>query len=282
MSTLKGIDCGSKISAAAAQQIKADGYDFVCRYLVPANYWTCMSEEEAKGICDAGLKILSVFESSASRVKGGAAAGKADGQTAYTLACAFGIPKTAILYFAVDYEAQDADMDTIEAYLRAAREQTGDYEVGVYGSYRVIEAMASRGACRGFWQCYAWSYGKVSDARNAYQYRNGQTVAGISVDLDEAYSDLGLWTYNESEDELAMIVDQIATACNISNDEVVKRLCVLCSLVNESIEPCEEDGVAYLKAQELINSEHDPREPVAYGNLGLITQRLMDKFTKVN
>jgi len=286
---LKGIDCAAKISAAAAQQIKAAGYDFVCRYLVPnvgSTAWKALTTAEMHAISDAGLLQLSVFESGADRCKGGAAAGAADGRTAYLLAQNYGIPETAILYFAVDFDAQTVDLDAIEAYLRAARAQTGNYEVGVYGSYRVIEAMAQRGACRGFWQCYAWSYKQTSTHRTAYQYRNGQTVAGISVDLDEAYDGAGLWSYvqaatvAESEDELAMIIDQLAENCKTTPDDIVIRLSVLCSLVNEKIDSCETDGVAYLKAAGLTNADHDPREPIAYGNLGLVLQRFADNLKK--
>ena len=212
MSTYKGIDCASEISATAAKQIKASGYDFVCRYLVPPTMaWKDLTAQEARNICDAGLKILCVFEATADRVKGGAAAGTNDGLTARMLAEAMGMPITAYIYFAVDYEAPASDIAMIDAYLRAARAQTGTYEIGVYGPYSVIEAIATRGACKGFWQCFAWSYGKVSDHRMVYQYKAGQTVAGIAVDLDEAYSLDGLWTYNtESEREKMIRYNTIA------------------------------------------------------------------------
>ncbi|MEA4894558.1 MAG: DUF1906 domain-containing protein, partial [Oscillospiraceae bacterium] len=151
MGTYKGIDCASEISASAAKQIKAAGYDFACRYLVPSTMaWKDLTAQEARNICDAGLKILCVYETTADRVKGGAEAGAYDGRTARALAEAMGIPTTAYIYFAVDYEAQSSDMATIEAYLRAARAQTGAYEIGVYGSYSVIETMAVRGVCKGF------------------------------------------------------------------------------------------------------------------------------------
>lgn len=224
---LKGIDCAAKISAAAALEIKAEGYDFVCRYLVPNSgslAWKALTAQEAQGISDAGLQLLCVYESTASRCRGGAAAGTADGRAAVQLAQAYGIPETAIIYFAVDYDAQAGDYALIEAYLRAARAQTDNYEVGVYGSFGVVEAMAQRRACQGFWQCYAWSYRKVSNCRNVYQYKNGQTVAGISVDLDEAVSDVGLWSYNaaanvaqtnKSEDDYMMRFSKLE---NIPND----------------------------------------------------------------
>lgn len=208
---MKGIDCAMEVSAAAAAEIKAAGYDFVCRYLVPSSMaWKDLTLEEAQNISAAGLKLLCVFETTADRVKGGAIAGTKDGKTARALAQAIRMPTIGYLYFAVDYEPTNADLDTIEAYLRAAAEAIGDYPIGVYGNCNVVEAMKARGVCVGFWQCYAWSYGKKSEHRNVYQYQNARTVAGIPVDLNEAYSTAGFWSYeNESEDELDMTKDEL-------------------------------------------------------------------------
>jgi|GEM_PF-2640574 len=66
------------------------------------------------------------------------------------------------------------------SFLRIRRLQTQipGYEAGVYGSYEVIEEMAKRGACRHFWQTYAWSRGQKSSRANLYQYRNNVKVAG--------------------------------------------------------------------------------------------------------
>lgn len=199
---MKGIDCAMEVSAEAATEIKAAGYDFVCRYLVPSTMaWKDLTLQEAQGISAGGLKLLCVYETTADRVKGGAVAGAKDGKTARALAEAIGMPTSGYLYFAVDYEPTTADLDTIEEYLRAAAEAAEDYPVGVYGNYNVVEAMKARGAAVGFWQCYAWSYGKKSEYRTLYQYQNAQSIAGISIDLNEAYSEAGFWSYKESEDE---------------------------------------------------------------------------------
>lgn len=147
---------------------------------------------------DAGLSILCVFESSASRAAGGEAAGTADGQTALSEAKLINMPTSGCIYFAVDYDAQPSDFAKIEAYLKAAKAQIGNYKIGVYGGYYVIEAMAKKGICDCYWQTYAWSGGKLSSYTNVYQHLNGQSVSGISpVDLNKSYGNEGFWNYNK-------------------------------------------------------------------------------------
>jgi len=138
-----------------------------------------------------------VFETYADRALGGAVAGGIDGALALIVAQELQMPKNAVIYFAVDFDAGDDAMDAIEAYLKAAKSELGDYEIGVYGSFAVIEEMAARGACKGFWQTYAWSQGQKSAHTNVYQYSNDETLAGISVDFDEAESLSGMWDYKK-------------------------------------------------------------------------------------
>ncbi len=164
----RGIDCASPVSARAAEILKAEGFEFVCRYLLPPSYSKALSWAEAEILHAAGLEILLVWETTAARMRGGAAAGREDGARAYARARELGVPDNAILYFAADFDAQPEDMSALRAYLAAAWDQTGPYEVGVYGSYRVIEAMKTSVA-EGFWQCVAWSGGRVSEAMTVYQ-----------------------------------------------------------------------------------------------------------------
>lgn len=203
---VKGIDCASKLTARTAAAIRAEGYAFAGRYLVPNSgtlAWKALTGTEAETITKAGLRLLSVWETTVNRAKGGAAAGAADGADARRCAREIGMPKSGVIYFTVDYDAQPGDMDAIEAYLRAARENTGEYETGVYGSYSVIETMAQRKACTGFWQCAAWSYGKKSEHLTVYQSGFGQHVAGVSVDIDECPDMVraGIWTFGDANGE---------------------------------------------------------------------------------
>ena len=107
------------------------------------------------------------------------------------------MPEQGLIYFAVDYDAPAGDMPAIEAYFRAARAETENYEVGVYGPYRVIEYLARRRVCRGYWQCVGWSGGQLSAYRNVYQAQWGKVVAGIPVDIDDCpdMARAGLWDY---------------------------------------------------------------------------------------
>ena len=209
---VRGIDCASRLTAQTAAAIRAEGYAFAGRYLVPDG-WKMLTKAEAEAITGAGLRLLTVWETTADRAKGGAAAGAADGAMALKCAREIGMPESGIIYFAVDYEPQAGDMDAIEAYLRAARANTGPYEIGVYGPYSVIETMAERGACKAFWQCVAWSYGRRSGYLDVYQGWFYQQAAGLNVDINECpdMDRAGIWTYEEdvldmSKDELKQMI----------------------------------------------------------------------------
>lgn len=191
---MEGIDCATPLNARTARALADAGVEFVCRYLVPARYaWKRLTGDEAEYITGAGMQIGSVFETTANRAAAGAAAGQADGVAAYKEAQLICQPKDTAIYFAVDYDAQPADYDAIEAYLRAAEEQIPGYRVGVYGSYTVVEEMAHRGAAWHFWQTYAWSGGKKSKAANIYQHKNDVSMAGIGVDLNKSFGNEGFW-----------------------------------------------------------------------------------------
>ena len=211
---MKGIDCASKLTAATAAGIRAAGYEFAGRYLVPAvgsMKWKALTSEECRIITGAGLKILSVWETTADRVKGGAAAGTEDGARAAVLAQEMGMPDGAAVYFAVDYDARERDFPLIEAYLRAAAGGLrGRWRVGVYGSYRVIEAMAERGAAECFWQCVAWSVGRKSEHRHVYQAHFGQSCAGVAIDVNECedMERAGIWDYGKSEEDEEMDIER--------------------------------------------------------------------------
>lgn len=200
---VKGIDTAARLTVAQAKALKAAGYEFAGRYLVPAAWGKALTKAEAELITGAGMRLLTVWETYGERAKGGAAAGAADGAAARQCAQAVGMPAQGIIYFAVDFGAQAGDMAAIEAYLRAARANTGPYEIGVYGPYNVIEYMAERQVCKAYWQCVGWSGGKHSKYRDVYQATFQQLVAGVLVDINEC-DDLdaaGIWDYESEEAE---------------------------------------------------------------------------------
>ncbi|GIO63592.1 glycoside hydrolase domain-containing protein [Paenibacillus cineris] len=187
-----GIDCSTRITADLAKRFKANGVAFIGRYVTP-NSWKSISKAEANNIISAGLEILSVFERTADRTKGGAANGAADGKAAYSHVKSIGQPEGTAIYFAVDYDAPASQHNNIEAYLKAAAKEIPGYKIGVYGSFSVIEEMAKRKAADFYWQTLAWSRGLLSSKANVYQKQIDVPANGIGVDWNDLYSDAGLW-----------------------------------------------------------------------------------------
>jgi hypothetical protein len=187
---MKGLDYSH--SRPDLKKVKALGYGFMARYLFPPAKG--VTKAEATAIRAAGLGLVVVYESYAARAKEGRPAGIADGKTALAFTRAIGFPDSRPIYFAVDFQPSAVDLVHIDAYLSGVASAIGAARVGVYGSYAVVEHCQSIGTARWFWQTYAWSAGKVSPHAHLLQYSNGQTVAGITADLNETYKDdFGAW-----------------------------------------------------------------------------------------
>lgn len=193
-----GIDTATPVTADVAARIAEIGHAFVGRYIIPKKYRNRLTLEESQAITSAGLSILCVYETESSRASGGDRYGTEDGETAYACAAELHMPEDTAIYFAVDFDMRS--FDVLEAYLRAARKKIGNHPLGVYGSYYVVEGMAQRGVCDYYWQCVAWSGGKVSSHANIYQHTWDKRLAGITVDFNEQYSEAGLWTCKEDDD----------------------------------------------------------------------------------
>lgn len=195
---MKGIDFTTPLTESKARELKNNGIDFICRYLVPEKYKSKrLTPEEAKIATAAGLKIASVFEiyadfqKTSTGTRTAAEAGRTDGKLALIEAKKVGMPVGSIIYFAVDIDTKD--YDDVEAYLRNANAEISGYKVSAYGSYAVVEEMIRRGVINGGWQTYAWSKGKVSEHNYIYQYKNGVPMFGMTVDLNTAETNEGFW-----------------------------------------------------------------------------------------
>lgn len=189
---MKGLDYSSGRPNLDAV-VKA-GYGFVARYAF-ASYPKGINKAEADDIRAHGLGLVLIYESYAGRAKEGRAAGGVDGLMALAQARAIGFPDSRPIYFAVDYNAPSSDQPAIDEYLKGAAAAIGIGRVGVYGSYAVVERCHARKTATWFWQTYAWSAGEVSTHAHFLQYKNGQTIGGATVDLNESkQADFGAWT----------------------------------------------------------------------------------------
>lgn len=203
----QGIDTAARITAAQAQNVRAQGISFVARYLVPAGMGKEITASEAQALRDAGVAILLCWETTASRAKAGGDAGASDGKKARELARELGVPDGTVICFAVDYDAPRWDFEAIRAYLLAAKAAAYPYRAGVYGSKKVLDAMCEEIPDLYGWQCVAWSYGAVSEHMDAYQYQwqggaEAKALAaklGFAVDLDRAEKLEGMWKPDEKK-----------------------------------------------------------------------------------
>jgi len=181
----------SRISGSA---LASNGIKLACRYLSHTDTKNLHSSE-AKDLLSHGVGILLNWESSTNRALGGSGAGTADGRDAASLAESVGAPHGLVIYYSVDENVSSDQYYLVEQYLIAAREATsGRYGVGVYAKYGLIQYLNGRGFTHN-WQTYAWSGGLLSTATDLYQYLNGQTLAGGSVDYDHIIhaAELGAW-----------------------------------------------------------------------------------------
>lgn len=207
---MKGIDCATPINQDSACRLVSEGVLFVGRYLVPdypSLQWKRLTAEEVQACTDNGIKVMSIFEMSSGDMKNGS--GTEHGALAFKEAQAIGQPLGKPIFFTVDFEATEEDFATIEQYLRAAKEQIPGYKIGIYGSFFVVEEMSRRGAADYFWQTYAWSNGNIPNVAHVYQHQNDTTLAGLSVDIDDFYTDEVTWNYNTHEPKEEPVMEKI-------------------------------------------------------------------------
>lgn len=176
------------------QALRAQGINLVMRYLSPPPNGKNLSRTEAQGLLSAGLGILLGWETTANRALSSRPAGLWDGKDAADLAESLGAPHGLTIYYAVDFDTNPSQYPTIAEYFRGVGTDKR-YRVGIYGEADVIEAMHKLGVVTSEWQTYAWSRGRLSPEADFYQYLNGQTVAGVTVDFDRIIHPeaLGAW-----------------------------------------------------------------------------------------
>ncbi|MFC4908523.1 DUF1906 domain-containing protein [Actinomadura gamaensis] len=174
--------------------LKRAGAKFVCRYLSHDASGKNLTRSEADELSRAGLWLVVVWESTASRALAGRAAGIADATDAAKQARACGMPADRPIFFAVDFDATSGQQAAINAYLDGAAAVLGRARVGLYAGYGPIKRAFDAGKIRWGWQTYAWSGGRWDKRAQLQQYSNDHVVNGVGVDYDRAvHDDYGQW-----------------------------------------------------------------------------------------
>ncbi len=193
------------------QELKRLGYQFVMRYLSYDLSGKNLTASERDQLFDAGLEIGFNWENDAGDARLGYDKGRQYAQEALKQARALGLPDSKPIYFSVDFDVQSSEYDVVEDYYLGIQSVIGRNRTGIYGSYNCIGQAKSRGWALYYWQTYAWSDGKIQSGIHVYQYQNNVTVAGASVDKNDAKStDIGSWNGKEAEEMYTMALVQDA------------------------------------------------------------------------
>ncbi|MDC0770907.1 glycoside hydrolase domain-containing protein [Streptomyces sp. HD] len=145
-----GCDCITEITPARAQALKAAGYRIVGRYLDehlppsdPYYLGKALKPGEPQVIYDAGLRLFPIFQYNGTQLGNFTYdKGHDQGAKAHAKAVEHGIGAGACIYFAVDYDAMDSEIDSnVLPYFKGVRDALAAlgnrYDYGVYGSRNV-------------------------------------------------------------------------------------------------------------------------------------------------
>lgn len=159
--TATGCDCITEITAARGQALFAAGYRIVGRYLdehLPPTdpYYRnkALKPGELQTILNAGLRLLPIFQYNGTQLFNFTwQKGYDQGKIAHQKAVEHRIPAGACIYFAVDYDALDIDIDSsILEYFRGVKaglaELGNRYHFGVYGSRNVCTRVSTEVGAR--------------------------------------------------------------------------------------------------------------------------------------
>jgi hypothetical protein len=179
MPCLKGLDTTLELTRYAAALREQHGFDFALRYY-SHNAAKNLSLGEARALSAAGMQIGVVWETSGTHPGFFTLAqGVADGSAAFRMAReAIGQPFGSAIYFAVDYDASQADLDGpvsnyftgVHAGLFAAGAGQPSYQVGVYGSGLCCRTLRERGAAAFSWLSQSTAYAGSDAYARSLQY----------------------------------------------------------------------------------------------------------------
>ncbi|CCK29871.1 hypothetical protein BN159_5492 [Streptomyces davaonensis JCM 4913] len=145
----------TKITAARAATLKAEGVKYIGRYLINATggkpYEKEIQAGELQTIAENGLRCFPIWQTYGRDAKGYSyPSGSADGLAAIAAAQRHGFKSGARIFFAVDFDAYDYEVtDNVLPYFKGVQDalaMSGNpYRVGVYGPRNVCIRVSDAG-----------------------------------------------------------------------------------------------------------------------------------------
>jgi len=149
-----GCDCATILDATKAQALYDAGYRYVGRYLTgtvgTAHSPKNLSKSEMQAIFDAGLKIFAIYQDNNPSVEYyNYTQGNIDAGLALEAAQSLGIPYNETIYFAVDYDMMENQVNSnVIPYFKGIRDilnsNQNKYAVGAYGSRNVCTLICNQ------------------------------------------------------------------------------------------------------------------------------------------
>ena len=151
--TAKACDCSTVLNQKQAQALYNAGYRYIGRYLtgtVGGTRSKAMTKEEVQYIFNAGLRIFAIFQTgvpSLSRYT--FEKGVEDAKEALAVAKKLGIPKGEFIYFAIDYDVMDGEVDGyvfpyFEGISSEFIKEGYIYRRGVYGARNICTRLYNK------------------------------------------------------------------------------------------------------------------------------------------
>jgi hypothetical protein len=189
---IQGVDYSS--ARPDPDGLYADGYRFAGRYVGMGSRDKRLSPDEALALARAGLSIVALCEDATRDPLKGYRRGQTHATAALMEAAHCAMPPGSPIYFAVDFDVTDSELDDVFEYFAGIGTVMPVHTIGVYGGYHTVRSLMDADMAKWGFQTYAWSGGKVATQGHIYQYRNHVSLAGGQVDLCLALQDTyGQW-----------------------------------------------------------------------------------------
>ncbi|MGI6642777.1 MAG: DUF1906 domain-containing protein [Bacillota bacterium] len=195
-----GLDTATPCSQSTIDAVVRAGYKFIVRYYCTGGLWKRLSSEEALRLSDPGLWVVSAFQNYNNSIgRFSRSPGRANGRAAYEYARdVIGQPDDTPIYFAVDFDATDAEAKgAIRDYFVAVNdvfvELGGQYDVGVYGSGAICQYMKHDVKLAQYsWLSMStgWRGYRRYVSQNQWNLKQIKpiSIAGVEFDTDESSS----------------------------------------------------------------------------------------------
>lgn len=162
---------------AATNQYHADvlannGIEVIARYINPESR-VPLSVEEAQLYFNANVRVMMIYEVNADDPYKGYDKGVEIGRKALEYARNLGAPQGTPIFYCCDCVSDFENVDQVSAFLCGIEDvMQGEYGIGLYGGFHIVEAMHNVGLIDAYWQCWGFSAHYLSDNFDMIQYSN--------------------------------------------------------------------------------------------------------------